>query len=360
MSIYTNWDPLEEIIVGNCHTEIPLNWKIDKRARPLINQILRETKEDLDNLENILVGLGVKVHRPIPNLFPENIELPSFNVLNATNPIVPRDQYLAYGETIYQTYTSMPDRYFDSYNYYEIFKSMFDQGYNWISQPPPLISNFKGKKWFVDGPSIYGQDYKNKVLWHTATMYKCGDALITNNAGPGSQAGLEWMVRNLDANIIYNNDTIVNNWGHIDHGFYMIDDETVVCMNQTWIPQCLRNKKIIDLAGKFQKFPYQDFLKQTSMIKDKNHTSVEWLNVWLQEWKGYSQDVAFETNVLVVDSKNIICSAVQPKVFELFDKIGITCHLSTIRHGLFWEAGIHCLTLDLKRRGQKRSIISTN
>lgn len=357
MSIWTNWDPLEEVIVGNCNTEIPTDWNIEPEARPLINQILQETKEDLDNLAEILEGLNVTVHRPVPNRFPERIELPTFSVLYATNPIVPRDQYLAYGDTIYQTYTSMPDRYFDSYNYYEIFKSLYDEGYNWISQPPPLIKNFQGKKWFVDGPTIYGENYKNKVLWHAATMFKCGDALITNNAGPGSQAGLEWMRRNIDARIIPNDDTIVNNWGHIDHGFYMINDDTVLCMDVTWVPQCLRNKNIIDLSGKFERFPYQDFIRQTKGIRAKDHVSLEWLNVWLQEWKGYAQEVAFETNVLVVDPHNIVCSANQPEVFELLSKIGVTCHVSPIRHNLFWEAGIHCLTLDLKRKGAKRSIV---
>jgi len=41
----------------------------------------------------------------------------------------------------------------------------------------------------------------------------------------------------------------------------------------------------------------------------------------------------------------------------MLSKIGITCHVASIRHALFWEAGIHCLTLDLKRRGNKRSIV---
>jgi N-dimethylarginine dimethylaminohydrolase len=88
--------------------------------------------------------------------------------------------------------------------------------------------------------------------------------------------------------------------------------------------------------------------------------SLEWLDTWLQEWKGYAQDVAFETNVLVVDPQNIICSAVQPEVFELLNTLGVTCHVAPIRHGLFWEAGIHCLTLDLKRKGANRSIVAKN
>lgn len=356
MSIYTNWDPLTEVIVGNCYTEIPFEWNLAGDVRNTLNRILKETKEDLDNLSRLLTSLGVKVYRPTPNKFPREVSLLNFSVLNATNPIVPRDQYFAYDNTVYQTYTSMSDRYLDSYNYYEVFKEIYDRGYNWISQPPPVIKNFtKNEKWYVEGPQIYNNTMSDKLLWHTATMFKCGDSLIVNNAGPGTQAGLEWMKRNTDATFINNNNTKVNNWGHIDHGFYMIDDTTVICMNETWVPEVLRNKKIVEVDGLFEPFDYQKFIKETHSIKDV--FSTEWLQKWLSEWLGYSQDVAFETNVLVVDSHNVIFSTEQPGVFEVLKSLGVNCHVCKIRHGMFWEAGIHCLTLDISRSGLKRSVI---
>jgi len=356
MSIWTNWDPLEEVIVGNCYTSVPNNWGLSVNEQSMLNQILKETKEDLDNLDQTLQSLNVKVYRPTPNIFSRKIEILGFNIINATSPIVPRDQYLAYGNTIYQTYTSMPDRYVDAYNYYGIFNELFQKGYNWISQPPPIIKNFEGNvKWYVDGPKIYTEDLRDKILWHTATMFKCGDSLITNNNGPGSQLGLEWMRRNIDARIINNDNTKVDNWGHIDHGFYMIDDNTVICINESWVPVCLRNKQLIELEGKFKAFDYQHFIRETHSIK--NQTSLKWLEEWLDEWKGYSQEVAFETNVLVVDSNNIIFSTNQPEVFKLLNELGVKCHICKIRHGMFWEAGIHCLTLDIKRKGEKRSIV---
>ena len=46
--IWTNWDPLEEVIVGNCHTNIPDEWNIDSDVRTTFNQILVETKLFMD------------------------------------------------------------------------------------------------------------------------------------------------------------------------------------------------------------------------------------------------------------------------------------------------------------------------
>jgi hypothetical protein len=356
MSIYTNWDPLQTVIVGNCVSESDPNWNLKGKAKLMFDRILRETKEDLDNLSQMLTDMNVKVLRPRTTSFPQYMDFSEFKVSNSTQPIVPRDQYFVYDKTIYQTYTSMPDRYVDSYAYYDIFRELFDQGYNWISQPPPMIKNFPAEsKWYTEGEQIYGEQLCDKLLWHTATMYKCGDTLITNTKGPGSQLGLEWMRRNISADIIDNNSVYTKNFGHIDHGFYMINDDTVICLDRNWLPESLQNKQIIDLTGLYLAFDYEKYTADTNTGIDK--LAEQWLDKWFTEWKGYAQKVAFEANVLVVDSKNIIFSTVQPKVFQLLGSHGINCHVCEIRHGMFWEAGIHCLTLDVQRLGQKRRII---
>ena len=357
MSVWTDWDPLEEVIVGNCYTSVPNNWGATSEEKKLLDQIFQETKEDLDNLSTFIESFGIKVHRPKLYEFSEEIELPKFKVLKAMNPIVPRDQYLVYGNTIYQTYTSMSDRYFDSYHYYDIFLELYKNNHNWISQPPPLISNFEFEdKWHTDGHKVYSEDYKDKLLWHTATMFKCGDALITNTSGPGTQLGLEWMHKNINSNckVLPNVKTVLDSWGHIDQGFFMTDDDTVICMNKDWIPIVLRNKKIIEIGNLFELFDYDDYLTRTAKIKDKH--SLSWLEEWFSEWKGYSQDIVFEMNVLVLDSQNVIFSTELPKVFELLKTFGINCHVCKLRHGMFWESGIHCMTLDVKRSGNCRNI----
>ena len=156
MSVWTDWDPLEEVIVGDCYAPGDLDWCIPTEYLNAFNRILFETKEDLDLLATLLTNLQVKVHRPKVFTYADKIVLNKFTVQQPMAPIVPRDQYLVYGDTIYQNYTSMTDRYFDSLSYYDIFQHMFVNGSNWISQPLPNLRNLHAdKNWGNQGPTSY-------------------------------------------------------------------------------------------------------------------------------------------------------------------------------------------------------------
>ena len=345
MSVWTDWDPLEEVIVGDCYAPGDLDWFIESDLQDSFNTILAETKQDLDNLAALLQTLGVQVHRPRLHNYQHSIELPMLSVLCPTAPLVPRDQYLVYGDTVYQTYTSMSDRYFDSLSYYDIFRSLFDQGHNWISQPPPNLRNLPPEKnWSNQGSLIYNHLYHNQLLWHTATMFKCGDRLITNATGPGTQSGLEWMRRNLPVDtVVENTGTTMCNWGHIDHGFFMIDDHTVICVDRAFVPECLRDKTVHEIH---QYLPKESI--DTAAPIDR----------LLDPSKGYEQVVAFDTNVLVVDSHTVVFDNNMPELFEFLATLDVKCHVAPLRHRKFWASGIHCSTLDIRRRGQKRKVIN--
>jgi hypothetical protein len=346
MTIYTNWDPLKEIIVGDC----PKGSFSSKLA-----QIFSETSEDLNTLANYLTAMDIRVHRPAVKHMSEHIDLGYFKIDNPTAPIVPRDQYLVYGKTVYQTYTSMPDRYFDSMNYTHIFKELFDRGHNWLSMPQPRLETLVDK-WWDNGENVYHEQLKEQILWHTATMFKCGDKLITNTKGPGNTAGLEWMKRNLPNNTILDvGATHQQGFGHIDHGWFMTNDDLVFCVNKDWVPEPLRNKEIVELQDHFEKFDDVKFISDYTSTEGK--FSDAWIDKWLTQWKGYAQEVFFDSNVLVIDSHNVLFSNQQPGIFKIMERYGINCHVVPQRHGLFWEAGIHCLTLDVARDGGNRSIV---
>jgi len=343
--IWTEWDSLKTVIVGNVGSKFNLG---SNKVNSYVNQILEETKEDLDNLSNFLINGGVEVLRPT---FYEQ-------ETSTMSPIVPRDQYLVYGSNIYSTFTSMTERYYDSYFYYDIFKELFEQGFNWIQQPMPDIPKLDNRKaWWENAREIYGETYKNKLLLHTAIVSKTGNSLIYHPKGPGTKLGIEWLKRNLPNNtdLISSENTIAEGYGHIDQGWFLVDDETVVCLTKEWVPDCLKNKEIIEIND-YIEFP--DLSKYgKDLINSGGKYTEKWLEKWLSEWRGYAQDVCFDTNVLMLGPRKVLLSNSQPKLQKYLESKKIECYSTRLRHGLFWESGVHCCTLDISRDGVKRSVV---
>lgn len=354
--VYTEFDPLEEIIVADSYVPGDIDHLFPDKSLSSFNKILEETKEDFDRLANFLTSGNIKVHRPEVYKYSNHIALSGFDVKFPMGPTVPRDQYKVQGKTILQTYTSLTDRYFDGLSYYNIFADLFRQGYNWVSQPsPPLVNVTPEDIWYVSG-EIYNTKLKDRLLFHTATMFPVGDKIIINSRGPGNNLGLEWLKRNLpEYRFIENRDTRNDNYGHIDHGFIMIDDETVIHSGMEWVPTALRHLNLIDV---------QEFVPQPNTARYKEdyisaggRYNLAWIEKYLDNWRGYNQEVCFDLNVLIIDRHNIVFGRPLPELFKHLEKYNIVCHVCEQRHMLYWEGGIHCSTLDIKRKGNIRSII---
>jgi hypothetical protein len=354
--IYTEFDPLQEVIVGDCYAPGDLDRYMRDGDLSNFNKILEEHKQDLDSLADFLKAGNVKVHRPTVHKYKKGIRMPEFEVRIPMAPLVPRDAYIVRDNTILQTYTSMTDRYFDASSYYDIFREMFDQGYNWISQPPPMLKNlYEQEEWYFD-QNLYNSKLPNKLLWHTATMFQAGDAVIYNHKGPGTKRGLEWMKRNLpNTRFVSSEHTLQNSFGHIDHGFILIDDDTVLHSGKNWVPRALRKKKLIDLSPYLEPIHMDNYLE--AYYGSKGRYDVAWIDKYLDNWKGYTQEVHFDLNCLILDSKNIVFGREMPKLFKFLDTLGITSYTCNIRHAIYWSGDLHCSTLDLKRQGVSRQLI---
>ena len=192
MAIWTEWDKLTDVIIGDCHSPGSFDHLLPTSASSKLNTILDETKEDLNKLSEKIQSYNCLVRRP-QTVDPIHINLPTFDIKLPNSPMVPRDQYIVINKTIYQTYTSLTDRYFDGHSFYNCFNDLFDNGYNWIAQPSPqLVDLDPTTKWWNGGKDIYHNKVKDKVLWHTATMFKTGNKLITNVEGPGTQKAVSY------------------------------------------------------------------------------------------------------------------------------------------------------------------------
>lgn len=358
--IYTEFDPLEEVIVGDTFQPGDLDSVLPAGSRDGVNRILEESKQDLDHFSDLLARGGVKVHRPRVQVPNRGIKMPGLSSTVPSGPVNPRDQYKVQGKTIIQTYTSIQDRYFDSLCYYEIFYDLFKQGYNWISQPIPLLQQVEHHEHWIMNESIYRKPkIANNILWHTATMLSAGDKIIVNSFGPGTDAGFDWIRKNLpEFTFVSNKGAVYGNNGHIDTGFVLIDDETVLHSGIDWVPKVLRNKRCIDLSRYISDPSMEPYLAEFRKVTGRYDPA--WIQHYLNNRDRYNQYFSFDLNVLILDSKNIVFERENLEMFRYLKTFGIDCWVANQRHRVFWEGGVHCMTLDIKRRGQCRTIIDSS
>jgi N-dimethylarginine dimethylaminohydrolase len=55
----------------------------------------------------------------------------------------------------------------------------------------------------------------------------------------------------------------------------------------------------------------------------------------------------------MIDRHNAIINSENPVVVKKLEEYGITPHIFNFRHRYFWDGGIHCITLDLDREGDR-------
>jgi hypothetical protein len=70
-----------------------------------------------------------------------------------------------------------------------------------------------------------------------------------------------------------------------------------------------------------------------------------------KEWIGNYTETFFEVNCLMVDEKNILVIGSDQDVFEQLDRRGFNVHVLPFRTRGFWDGGLHCITVDIKRQG---------
>ena len=87
------------------------------------------------------------------------------------------------------------------------------------------------------------------------------------------------------------------------------------------------------------------------MEQKENSIVKEFIDQWLNKWVGYAEETVFEVNMLSVDENTIISLNYQEECHKKLREHGIEPIYCRFRHRNFWDAGLHCLTVDTVREG---------
>ncbi len=361
VSTHTEWDPLEEIIVGSVQGAIyphygPIaaaigdpRWLVAYQGAFVEQDLIDEADEQLTGLVDALKSTGVTVKRPDPMPHNAAFSTPLWEVRGGWNAANARDLFLVVGDQIIECASPQRHRLHERLAYRRLLDGYFRQGARWISAPtpalteslydwslmdePPPEADEHGASVLADGESPRYPITESEPVWEAADFVRCGRDLYVIRSTVTNAAGIEWVRRHLgDGYRVHEIETRCPNACHIDTTFVPLAPGKAL-VHPDWIrglPESLSNWDLIVA-------PPPEYAEDSHM--QTPYFSSQWLSM----------------NVLSLDSKRVFVDAQQRTLIRLLRSNGFEpIPLAFDAVGAF-GGSFHCVTLDVRRRGELAS-----
>ncbi len=338
VSVYNEWDPLEEIIVGTAinarlpRPDISVH-AVDFPELENLNDIpygafpahvIEETEEDLHMLIEKLEYLGVKVRRPKVLDHSKVFKTTDWETDGLYN-YCPRDIILAIGDMIIEAPSPLRSRFFETFAYKDIFIDYLKSGSRWISAPKQqLLDESFGT------PNAFEICLKDKEpLFDAANILRVGRDILYLISNSGNELGAKWLQSILGNDYRVHTCYNVYNHKHIDTTFTFLRPGLVIVnplrLNSQNMPQLLRNwdkincPEIVDVG-----------------YEGKMPLSTDWIGM---------NFIMINPNLAVVEKRQI-------HIIKELEKHKIEVIPMQLRHPRTLGGGFHCSTIDVRRKGK--------
>ena len=329
---FTNWGRLEEVWLGDCY---PAHFydHLESEVRDVFYAITQNTQEDLAVIQRKLEEHGVQVRRPRYDRI-EDFLMPQGHPTSAGQlckpMITPRDHFLVFGNTL--------------------FGATWDHR-AWADAVADYVKDLGSR--IVDRPNIPGAGHING-----ANTVRVGRDFYLDSYWHNEHVDVEYIQKTFKDYRLH----MLNNGGHVDGCFAVLKpgllltseyfddyDRTFpgwekININQ---PEFLRHKKKSSRTGPWHNGKW--WLPGVSNSAKFNDHVIK----HAQDWVGDYTETYFELNCLVIDEKNVLMVGENEGVFRALEQHGITAHPMPFRTRTFWDGGLHCLTLDIRRNDSR-------
>ena len=324
---------LEEVWLGDVYPHEFYD-HLAPEVRDVFYRITDMTKEDLAIIENRLRELGVTVRRPVYGSIEHHIHRDGS--LNKPE-IMPRDHYVVVGTDLV-----VP----------EWVRSARQDGY-----------------WCWNHVAVdYESDLGSRLRYHNMPLQING----ANCVRVGKDIFLDCVFETKNRSQhnlreIFHEHVVpffadrrchyLDNGGHVDACFAILRPELI-----------LANHYFEDYDTTFP--GWQTLVRSTPEFasdrwrKGPNHNGKWWLPEGLNnrafndhvikhamDWIGDYTETFFEVNCLVINPENVMMLGHNQNLFDHLASLGINVHSMPFRCRTFWDGGLHCLTLDIRRQG---------
>jgi hypothetical protein len=334
---FCQFDQLEEVWLGDCW---PCEFysDYDPEIKSAFEKITEITKDDLDNIESVLKSLGITVRRP---QFSKDSSLykNSEEVLYKP-PIAPRDDNIVFGTTLHQ-----------------------------------LRQTYKHNPW-IDVVDQY-RDLGGRVIEHkTEDLF--GNLVCSSVVRLGEDVFIDICSHRHDWDFFINHVVpeitkefrvnLCSTSGHSDSVFCPIGPGLILTSHWKddyskeypgWKVHRIPKNTGRPTVGKIH-VPSLEKSWFMQGLEGPCYAFNEHIAKYALDWVGLATETVFEVNSLVVNPNLIITTGYPDTTTKAWFKQNkieyIPCQMRA-RH--FWDAGVHCLTVDIKRKGNKRDLFGT-
>jgi hypothetical protein len=334
ISTHSPFQPLEAVLVGQGVSLNYFDWVKDDSVRSPLKKIVQETQEDLDFIKKTCRQFGAQVFQTSPLEW--NPELFANKTAIPVPPIQPRDVHLTLDNKLYCTSSEKIWEYVYTIVEEECIVNLFDLTYKNNNQYNIAGELISGANCYKIGnriiiPSIVD---KNMREFGINFFQKKGYEVI-ETVDPGHSDG---MMSALKPGVLVSILDVINyketfpNWEVLtlkDHGWNKV---------QTWL----------------------DFKNQTQGRwwipgEESNESLKNFVDTWLNKWTGYVEETVFDVNMFSLSEEFVLVNNYNKEVFNFLKKHKIEPIICPMRHRYFWDGGLHCFTLDLRRKGTREN-----
>lgn len=337
--VHNNWDPLEEIWLGDVWPEHFYD-DLEPEIRDSFKLLTQWTKEDLNAIQKKLEEFNVKVRRPDVN---NNKELYMFGIGKKylkKPPICPRDDNGVVGNKLFSPLNNDPTYVNLLKNYNNVYAPNAEANINDIKTTVPYVSGASTVKLGKDLIFDFTVPGNKEVIFKHFHQFKktygviFSDYRLHYSRNGGHCDGCFMPVKPglfLATKYWQDYDLTLPDWKKIE-----ILDPSFITAGKEWRGNGYNGKWIDfvqNIPAHFNKFVYEK----------------------CKDWTGNYKETYFEVNVVMIDENNMLCmdsAKANEPVYEALDKHGVKCHIVPWRTRGFWDGGIHCITLDIKRKAK--------
>lgn len=336
---WNEWDPLELVIVGHAQgAQVPeddrslrainyasLPQNSDIPTGPYPEQVIEESEEDLSILCDTLSDLGVQVLRPANLDLSAEFSNRHWRSRGYYN-YCPRDSVLVHGHNIIECPMPLRARYFETESMRHIFQRAMLNGASWISAPKPVLRDRAYRTEDVSKENL--TLLEDEPCFDAANVLRCGRDLFYLVSNSGNILGAKWLQAVLGDNFRIHLLQNIYSYMHLDSTISFLRPGLVLCnparLKPDNLPTVFKNWEIIWC-------PEPVDIGHAPGYCHASH------------WVGM--------NLLMVRPDLAIIEKSQTELIRQIEKSGIDVLPLSIRHARTLGGSFHCVTLDLRRRG---------